>query len=237
MLLGRVASRSPQARCWVFRSWTSPRFRSLLTGLRLSAAPPSTGPSPAAKAFAPDRGAARGSAPPPCVLTAFLSTVPRSDSWQRRGWTFALASIPPLLPEGSRSMFAFPVTRPFVGGGRLLSTIPALRTLLGLPGSRLSLPPRVARTHRGTLERNHNAFISIVQTRPFSSLGRPVPPWAGALRLRPGGALPTLQISPRGEHPVLRKTTRGGSRSVLAVSRFRLRARVDFSLPSSSFGQ
>ena len=57
----------------------------------------STGPSPAARPFGPNRDAARDSAPPPCVLTTFLSTIPRSDSWQRLGWNFACAYIPTYL--------------------------------------------------------------------------------------------------------------------------------------------
>jgi hypothetical protein len=144
----------------------------------------------------------------------------------------------PRLPlAGSRVMFAFSGARPFVRGCRTLSPIPLLWTLPGLLRSRLSLPHRVARTHRGALGRNPQAFVSIVQTRPFPSLGRPVPPWAGARRLRPGGAPQTLQTPPRGGRPVLHRVAAGGCRSVLAVSRFRVRARVDFSIPSSSCGQ
>src|SRR5207249_2401584 len=41
--------------------------------------------------------AAPGNAPPPLAPTAFLSTVPRSDSWQRVGWHFACAYIHPYL--------------------------------------------------------------------------------------------------------------------------------------------
>src|SRR5215471_1150083 len=40
-----------------------------------------------------------------------------------------------------------------------------------------------------------------------------------------------LRIPPRDGHPALRKTARIGSRSALAVSRFRLRARLGFSIP------
>jgi hypothetical protein len=144
---------------------------------------------------------------------------------------------PHLPPGGSRAMFVFSVARPFGCGCHTLSPLPALRTLPGLPGSRVSLPHRVARTHRGTLGRNQSAFASLVQARPFPSLGRPVPLWDSSLRVRPGGAPQALQTPPRGGRPALRKIARGGCRSVLAVSRFRLRARVDFSIPSSSFGQ
>jgi hypothetical protein len=54
----------------------------------------------------------------------------------------------------------------------------------------------------------------------------------GPHRLRPGTAPHALRIPPRGGHPALR-VTRGGSRSPLAVSGFRLRARLGFSIPSS----
>jgi hypothetical protein len=159
-------------------SFTPGMFRS--SGLylpRLDSPPPhpSTGPSPAARAFAPARGAAPGSAPQPLVLTAFLSPVPRSDSWPRVGWNFARRLSPHLPPGGSRVTFAFAVARPFVCGCRTLSPIPLPRTLPGLPGSRVSLPHRVARPHHGPLGGNPTAFASIVQARPFPSLGRPVP--------------------------------------------------------------
>ena len=55
--------------------------------------------------------------------------------------------------------------------------------------------------------------------------------------LRPGTSPHTLRIPPRGGHPVLRSSSSGGFRSALAVSGFRLRARLGFSIPSSHFGQ
>src|ERR1700727_772252 len=55
--------------------------------------------------------------------------------------------------------------------------------------------------------------------------------------LQPDTAPHTLRIPPRGGHPVLRSTSIGGSRSVLLVAGFRLRASKDFSIPSSRFGQ
>ena len=42
-----------------------------------------------------------------------------------------------------------------------------------------------------------------------------------------------LSDSPHGGHPALRSTASGGFRSVLAVSSFRLHARLDVSIPSS----
>ena len=71
-------------------------------------------------------------------------------------------------------MFVFPVPCPFVCRCHMISTIPAVRTIPGLPGSHTPLPHRVARTHRGTTRRNPHAFAPIVQARPFLVFGRPV---------------------------------------------------------------
>src|SRR5262249_13626411 len=87
----------------------------------------------------------------------------------------SLPLISPLTVGGCRSLFVFAVARPFVCECHTIATLPFRWTLPGLPGSFVSLPHRVARTHRGTLAGNHNAFASIVQARPFPSLGRPVP--------------------------------------------------------------
>ena len=56
-------------------------------------------------------------------------------------------------------------------------------------------------------------------------------------RLRPGTSPHALRIPPRDGHPALRSTASGGSTSVLAVSSFRLRARLDVSIPSPFSGQ
>src|ERR1700737_2180463 len=56
-------------------------------------------------------------------------------------------------------------------------------------------------------------------------------------RLRPGTSPHALRIPPHGGHPALRSTASGGSRSALAVSSFRLRARLDVSIPSAFSGQ
>jgi hypothetical protein len=63
-----------------------------------------------------------------------------------------------------------------------------------------------------------DAFAPIVRARPDPIFGRPVHPGF------PPNRLHTLRIPPRGGHPVLRSTSIGGSRSVLLVSGFRLRA-------------
>jgi hypothetical protein len=77
-----------------------------------------------------------------------------------------------------------------------------------------------------------NAFAPIVRARPCPTFGRPVRLRGGPHRLRPGTSPHALRIPPHGGHPALR-VTRAGSRSPLAVSGFRLRARLGFSIPSS----
>src|SRR5437016_11421164 len=81
-----------------------------------------------------------------------------------------------------------------------------------------------------------NAFVLEVQTRPCPTFGRPVH-LGFPHRLRPGTSPHALRIPPYGGHPALQSTASGGSRSVLAVSSFRLRARLDVSIPSASSGQ
>src|SRR5207253_11346150 len=84
---------------------------------------------------------------------------------------------------------------------------------------------------------NENAVGSEVQTRPCPTLGRPVHHGDCPPRLRPGTSPQAHQIPPHGGHPALRSTASGGFRSVLAVSSFRLRARLDVSIPSAFSGQ
>src|SRR6478752_4955287 len=82
-----------------------------------------------------------------------------------------------------------------------------------------------------------NAFAPIVRARPCPIFGRPVhqgsPPfdYSPILLLKPFG----FRIAPDTLSSGIRRAT--GSRSVLAVSGFRLRARLDFSIPSCSPGQ
>jgi hypothetical protein len=78
---------------------------------------------------------------------------------------------------------------------------------------------------------NENAFAFIVQARPCPTFGRPVHLRGGPHRLQPGTSPHALQIPPRDGHLALRKAARIGSRSALAVSSFRLRARLGFSIP------
>jgi hypothetical protein len=140
-----------------------------------------------------------------------MSTIPRSDSWHRIGRNFASRLYPHLPPGGSRPMFVFPVSRPFVCRCHTISTIPPARTIPGLPGSHTPLPHRVARTHLGTMGGNPNAFASIVQAQPFPIFGRPVHPRDRSLRLRPGGSPQALQTSPHGERPALRSSSSSAS--------------------------
>ena len=87
---------------------------------------------------------------------------------------------------------------------------------------------------------NENAFASRLQARPCPTFGRPVH-LEFPHRLRPGTSphalrIPSCDLLLDG-HPALRRTVSGGSRSVLAVSGFRLRARLDPSIPSTFSGQ
>jgi hypothetical protein len=84
---------------------------------------------------------------------------------------------------------------------------------------------------------NENAFAFIVQARPCPTLGRPVHRRGSPHRLRPGTSPHTLQIPSHDGHPVLRSTAGSGCRSTLAVSGFRLRARLGFSIPIPFSGQ
>ena len=68
------------------------------------------------------------------------------------------------------------------------------------------------------------AFALVVRARPFPVFGRPVHPWARALRLRPGGSPQTLQTPPRGGRPALQKIHDVGSRSAYLSPGFRRRA-------------
>lgn len=84
---------------------------------------------------------------------------------------------------------------------------------------------------------NENAFASIVQARPCPTFGRPVHrrgrplDYGPVLLLRPFGFHLPVDTLPSGAH------LSGGFRSPLAVSGFRLRARVGFSIPAARSGQ
>jgi hypothetical protein len=84
---------------------------------------------------------------------------------------------------------------------------------------------------------NENAFAFVVQARPCPTFGRPVHHRGRPHRLRPRTSPHTLRISPHGGHPVLRSAAGSGFRFTLAVSSFRLRARLGFSIPSLFSGQ
>src|SRR5215467_2326951 len=84
---------------------------------------------------------------------------------------------------------------------------------------------------------NENAFVSEVQTRPCPTFGRAVHLGDCPHRLQPDTSPHALRIPPYGGHPALRSTASSGFRSVLAVSSFRFRARLDVSIPSAFSGQ
>jgi len=77
-----------------------------------------------------------------------------------------------------------------------------------------------------------SAFASIVQAQPCPIFGRPVHLWDLSLDYGP-----VLLLMPFGFHLTVdtlpsRELQEDGSRSALAVSGFRLRARLDFSIPN-----
>jgi hypothetical protein len=84
---------------------------------------------------------------------------------------------------------------------------------------------------------NENAFAPIVRARPCPTFGRPVHHRGGPRRSRPDTSPHTLRIPPHDGHPVLRSTAKSGFRFTLAVSSFRLRAGLGFSIPSLFSGQ
>jgi hypothetical protein len=84
---------------------------------------------------------------------------------------------------------------------------------------------------------NENAFAFIVQARPCPTFGRPVHLRGGPHRLQPGTSPHALRIPPHDGHPAFRKHRGSASGPPWSVSGFRLRARLDFSIPASSSGQ
>ena len=80
---------------------------------------------------------------------------------------------------------------------------------------------------------NENTFAFILQARPCPTFGRPVHLRGSPHRLQPGTSPHALRIPPRGGHPALRESQAVAPGSALAVSSFRLRARLGFSIPSS----
>src|SRR5882724_11323411 len=118
----------------------------------------------------------------------------------------------------------------------------SLATSLSLIGLLTPVPPADSASHASlfrtvpsanTLVRrvNENAFAFIVQARPCPTFGPPVHLGGRPLRLQHGTPPHALPIPPHDGHPALRKAARIGARSALAVSRFRLRARLGFSIP------
>src|SRR5712664_1760688 len=84
---------------------------------------------------------------------------------------------------------------------------------------------------------NENTLVPEGQTRPCPTFGRPVHLGDCPHRLQPGTSPHALRIPPYDGHPALRSTASSGSWSVLAISSFRFRARLDVSIPSAFSGQ
>ena len=109
-------------------------------------------------------------------------------------------------------------------------------TLPVLLRSRIVLPYRAVRKHLGAVGESE-CLRPIVRARPCPTFGRPVHHRGGPRRLRPDTSPHTLRIPPHDGHPVLRSAAKSGFRFTLAVSSFRLRARLGFSIPSLFSGQ
>ena len=101
-----------------------------------------------------------GSDPRPFVLTSFLSTIPRSDSWHRIGWNFAYAYIRTYLTVAAgrclcsllltlssvsvtRSQPHLPLGRyqASLGHSRLFPTVSSAHTLVRCTGTLTPSPP------------------------------------------------------------------------------------------------
>src|SRR6184192_3749995 len=94
-------------------------------------------------------------------------------------------------------------------------------------------------TDRASLAPSLSLIGSLTPVPPGDSASSPEVTRCSSVphRLRPGTSPQALRIPPHGGHPALRSTASGGFRSVLAVSSFRLRARLDVSIPSAFSGQ
>jgi hypothetical protein len=165
----------------------------------------------------------------PTVFAGWLPRPTRSPNFWSRDFHRASGTIQPSdHSQGAASHFTCAYRVPSLGATRgpwefswghawVFRTVPSANTLVRWV--------------------NENAFAPIVRARPCPTFGRPVRHWGCPLRLRPGTSPHTLRIPPRGGHPVLRSPASGGFRSALAVSSFRFRARLGFSIPSSHSGR
>jgi hypothetical protein len=129
--------------------------------------------------------------------------------------------------------------------GSLATSLPLIGSLTPVSPEDSASPPEVTRCSSVPCRPqtpwcdgvNENAFVSIVQTRPYPTFGRPVHLRGSPHRLRPGTSPHALRIPSRDGHPALRRTASDGFRYALAVSGFRLRARLGVTIPFSLPGQ
>ena len=126
-------ARSPPQRTGSFTQGTLQHTAAYSPPLRSCPTPPSTGPSPSVAPFEYAGAATHGRDPRPFILTSFLSTAPRSDSWHRIGQNFAFAYIctylalalgrclPSPLPALSSAGAA--ISQPYLSRGRYQASL------------------------------------------------------------------------------------------------------------------
>ena len=238
MRLGSARARFPRGRGWVFHKGNCPTWP-LLTR-RLVAWPRhnrAQGLPPPAPLLGDTGVTAPGCDPRVSVVPSFLSSTPCSDSWHRVGWNFAHASIHTYRLVAPGHGLCSLLARPFVCGCHRIVPIPPVWTIPGLPGSPTPLPHRVARTHRGAMGWNHTPSPPECRLDHSPSLadrfilGLPPLDYDPVVLRKP--CRPHLAVGAR-PSGVLRE---GGFRSPLAVSGFRLCARIRFSIPASLSGR
>ena len=135
-------------------------------------------------------------------------------------------------------------SRPTTDRVSLATSLSLIGLLTPVPPGDPASPPEV--THCSSVPcrpqtpcyrgRMSSAFASYTQARPLPLLADRFI-FGVAPRLRPGTSPHALRIPPHGGHPALRRPAEDGFRSTLAVSGFRFRARLGFSIPFSFSGQ
>ena len=119
----------------------------------------------------------------------------------------------PIARHAAFAALQVPRSGPTTDAASLAPSLSLIGSLFAAPPANCVSPPEV--THRSSVPcrpqtpwcggRMRNAFAPIVRARPFPTFGRPVHLRGSPHRLRPGTSPHALRISPRGEHPALRR--------------------------------